>query len=240
MIGITTLFSGTDQVSVGALRKCTYRRGSKRIVASLALASLVYFVSPPTHAESIVNGNFETGTFTGWTNSGAVVVASDSAFRTFAGAVGSFPTGTYVAEFGGGDVPASGVLSQVFGTTAGQQYLLTFDYGRFQSPGCCAGAQIIKATAVNVSNDSLLNSITITDATGNNNLATIFAPHSMLFLASGPSTRLAFIDLSVFTVSTDGLLDNVSVTAVPEPATYLLFIVGLASVAYPRRRKAKG
>ncbi len=183
-----------------------------------------------THASSVVNGIFETGDFTGWTGSGTTKVVSDNDYRIFAGAVGTFPTGTFITEFGGADLPATGVVSQDVSSVAGQQYLLTFDYGKFQSPDCCAGAQVVEVQAVNVSDGVLLGSITLSDASGTNDLAHVLAPYSLLFSATGATTRVSFSDKSSFTLSTDGFLDNVSIAAVPEPATYLLMVIGIVLI----------
>lgn len=224
-----------DNFTVSALRKTLTRTPASRIAASLAIASLTTLIASASQAASIANGNFETGTFADWTTSGAVVIASDGDFRTFAGAVGAFPIGIYVAVFGGADLPATGALSQVIDTTAGQQYLLKFDYGRYQSPDCCAGAQTLTVTAVNVANGTTVGSLGLTDASGNNELATVFSPYLLSFVASGSFTRLSFTDQSAFTISTDGILDNISITAIPELATYFLMSIGLVSIALARR-----
>lgn len=193
-----------------------------RIIA----VSIAAFASGAANANFIVNGTFETGDFAGWTNSGATMVASDNDYRTLAGAVGTFPIGTFVGAFGGADLPATGQIFQDVSSVAGQQYLLSFYYGKFQSPGCCTGAQLVEVLAVNVSDGALLGSMTLSDNSGATDLAHVLAPYSLLFSATGPTTRLLFIDRSSFTVSTDGLLDNISlVAAVPEPAP--LFLVGL-------------
>lgn len=55
-------------------------------------------------------------------------------------------------------------------------------------------------------------------------------------ISRGATATLTFNDAGVQTASTDLLVDNVSVEAVPEPATLALLCGGLA--AFARRRRA--
>ena len=83
----------------------------------LALASSAALLSTQANAANLVtNGGFETGSFSGWTQSGD---------NTFSGVTtGIANTGTYAAFFG--TIGGTGSISQTIATTVGQQYLVSF------------------------------------------------------------------------------------------------------------------
>jgi len=186
------------------------------------------------HAAPVTNGDFETGDFTGWSISGSAAVTSDADFRAFAGATGSFPTGFFAAQFGNGDSPATGVISQQFATIAAQAYQIELDYGRL---GFGAGPQSLQLSLTNVSDGTVLFQTTITDGTGDSNLASLLDRYTYQFFASGPATKLTFRDVSATTMSTDGVLDNVRVTVVPEPTALALIAWGAGLACWRHRRR---
>jgi hypothetical protein len=178
--------------------------------------------APAAHAGLIQNGGFETGDFTGWTQSGNVAVTTDPYF----GIGNSTLDGRYLVVFNSGDQPANAVLSQTFSTIAGTDYTVSFDYG-----GTTGQSINVASTGLG---GSALGSVFAT-SNGSFSSSTVF---SYTFEADSASSTLTISDRAPSTVSSDGVLDNVSVTAVPEPTSLALFGAGLAGLGWLRRRKA--
>ncbi len=183
-------------------------------------------------ASSIVNGDFETGDFLGWTSSGTVLVSSDVGYRTHAGGIGNWPRGTYVAAFGGGDVPDTGIITQTIPTTPNDDYLLTFDYGAFGRSAQSMSIQVKDGDSL-----SVLNTLSIFDSTATFVMNNVFDPYQMMFRATGDRAIISFASTSSYTVSSDGLLDNVVVNPVPAPAAVVLGGIGIGLVNWLRRRR---
>jgi hypothetical protein len=72
----------------------------------------------------VTNGDFETGGFTGWTQSGDTTATGVGNAATLAGLGGSVHGGNYAAYFG--PVSGLGYISQTMATTAGTTYTLRF------------------------------------------------------------------------------------------------------------------
>ena len=180
------------------------------ILAGAALA----FATPAVAQELVTNGGFETGTFAGFTQTGNTGFTTVS---TIAPASGAF-SGRF------GPVGSVGGISQTLITTAGQNYLISFDLRNeggtpnfYQA--LFGGSQLFAAT------DSA--------AFGYTNFSTTA-------VATGASTILAFNfqqNPSYF------YLDNVSVTAsgiaaaVPEPATWAMMLIGFGGIGASMRRR---
>lgn len=132
---------------------------------------------------------------------------------------------------------STGAVSQTFTTTPGQQYRLSFAYS--DNPGSGFDAQSAAQAAVLVLGAGSLLSTTIAhdNAVGGN---LNWSLYSGTFVANSETTTLNFNTL--FGQNNGGiLLDAVAVTAVPEPATWGMMILGFAGIgflAYRRSRKA--
>src|SRR5437763_12768139 len=83
----------------------------------LALISLC-FINRASAQELIVNGGFETGDFTGWTQSG------NTGFTAVTNNPGGAHSGTFYASFG--PVGSLGFITQTAATTAGSTYTLNY------------------------------------------------------------------------------------------------------------------
>jgi flagellin len=165
----------------------------------------------PAAANSILNGSFETGDFTNWSQFGETSFSGVA----FADVNGVSPTdGSYQAFFGPFDF---GGIVQDVGTTAGQSYVISFDLANL------AG----RPNFFDVSFDG----VSLTSFT--NASAFPYTHYVFTRTASGASSPLQFTFL-------DGpsflLLDNVTVEAVPEPATFVLGMLGLGGWALRRHR----
>jgi hypothetical protein len=126
--------------------------------------------------------------------------------------------GSYSVDLNGW---TQGGIQQVFATTPGQNYQVTFDL----SGNSHSGTDFLTDVAIN---GASVGNFASTSAT--------WATNSFKFVASGATTTLAFASTS----AGDGgpAVDNVSVSAIPEPSTFAFVCGGaaLAWVAFRRRR----
>lgn len=167
-------------------------------------------------ANIVVNGGFETGNFSGWTQHGDTSFSDVHASAAY--------TGSYGVRFG----PIFGVggIYQDLPTTPGLGYDLSFYLSNLahftpNSFGVSVGGAPIASLSLANSGDFPYTEFTAS------------------FVAAGVVTRLQFD-----TTNPPGywLLDDVSVTAVPEPgqvAMGLVLLVGAAGYAYRRRQAAR-
>ena len=183
----------------------------------------------------ITNGSFQDGsgtTATGWTLGGSNALAlTDADYIANAGGYGASPYGGRFLSFNAGDVAANNWAYQDFATAAGTTYTVSFAFANF---GVSTNQQL--NVLLSDSNAGVLLSSSYANSNGSNNLAAIWYSDSVTFTAVGATTRLTFSDAGSTTNSTDLLVDNVAVEAVPEPMTMLALAGG--AVALLRRRRA--
>ncbi len=188
--------------------------------ASLALAAL------GAQASLITNGTFEAYTGTAFTNGFQTVNTGSTALVgwTVSGVSVDIIEGAYGAVTGYSidmlGTPGPGAISQSFATVVGQSYTLSFD--------------------LSANNGGSNNNALYVDLTGSSQAAfagaTPFTTKTLNFVATGAQTTLTFT--SGASGYSGAVIDNVSVSAVPEPETYAMLLAGLGLMgAIARRRK---
>lgn len=179
----------------------------------IAAAALLAFGTAASAANLVTNGDFETGSFTGWTQFGNTGFTSVNA--------GSLDgTGQRYASFG--PVGSTGGIEQTLTVTTGATYELSFDLFD-HTPGSTFSVSYNGATLYSLIGTTV-NSTTQhfdIDFTG----------------AAGGQLAFAFQNDPSYTY-----LDNVKVAAaVPEAGTSSMMVAGFAllGLAATRRRKAR-
>ena len=191
------------------------RMGNKLLAAALAATASFAFTGSAVAANLVSNSSFETGDFTGWTQTGNT---------TFNGVQcpGTGPTvgaGNCSAFFG--PVGSPGGISQTLATTAGSAYNISFWFA--PDGGTPSSFDVL------FDGNSILSLTNPGAAPG--------AFFNLSGVASGASSVLSFSfrDDPGFM-----FLDAVSVSEAPEPATWAMMLLGFGAVGVSlrwRRRK---
>ncbi len=202
----------------------------------VTLAAAMCFPTTVSAQNLVQNPGFESGNAS-WTLIGN---ASASPYASYVMTpTAAFGTGMFA--FNAADLAPNAVLSQNLATIPGQVYSVAFVYGNYAT-NTGGGKQQVVAAAINTTNAALLGSVTATDSVPGSQTAfssVMKTTYTFAFTATGAQTTLRFTDSTASTtISSDGILDNVSAVAVPEVGTLALFAVPLAGVVVIRRRRA--
>jgi choice-of-anchor C domain-containing protein len=215
----------------------------KRRLLTIAAATSICLCSS-ANAALFQNGSFEDGiaNIGGFTTLNAGDNTSITGWTVGTGSIDYI--GTYWTSANGsrsldlnGLVPGS--ISQTFDVTSGQAYQVTFDLA-----GNPAGGPTAKTLTTSANATIVLSSF---DTTGKDLSNMGWTPVSFNFTATGPTETLTFLSTtagysgnSTYPTAFGPALDNVSVTAVPEPSTWAMMILGFLGVglvAHRRKRK---
>jgi hypothetical protein len=181
-------------------------------VAALALG-IAFTGSNASAAELVKNGGFETGDLTGWQRSGNPVAVNGDTPRS----------GAYSAMIVDN---TAGSLSQRLPTIAGQQYNLTFSFFTPTIDAHYTDQFKVFWEGVEIYNGE--NDIVNQD----------WYKRELKVLATGPNSKLEFT--SGDNDYTRTFVDDISVqglaAAVPEPAGWLMMIVGFGFIGFGMRR----
>lgn len=231
-----------------------------------ALALLVTAAPAAAVSNLVTNGGFETTTFTasseigiqgfaqgvtGWTSNGFNLFYKGGTQTTVSAANQYNDPQTYfrpgvtvdTLDTGGGnfialdgDSTIHGTLTQMItGLVVGQQYGLHFDWA--------AGQLLNRSGKTTEQLQVSLGGVTQSTQIIANPSAGFSGWTQGYFVFTPTSTSALLSFLSIGTPNGQppiALLDDVSLTAVPEPATWALFVVGFGLVGYAARRRRTG
>lgn len=197
----------------------------KKVAAVTAIFAAVTMTASVAHATPFTNGDFEQQ-LSGWTYSGNLALATPVYF----GAGTATKNGNNMVAFNAGDQPANAVLTQTFDTIAGATYVVKFGYGMTNGER----SQELDASVLDSDGTSLASLNAQEYRSGD--LETFMFD----FIAISSSSTLKFVDnANNDSNSLDGMLDNVSVTNVPEPGTISLLALGVLGLGISRRANKK-
>ena len=190
--------------------------------------------------ELVVNGSFESNAIsaswaaassvTGWTSS----ASGNSAFEiqkgsTQGGVSGFMPTAAAGVQYLELNTDRLTSISQTIATTAGSSYLLSFAYsGRPDTAGNASSLMNVYWGNTLLTPSPLVGTTTPTWQTFSQTVSSLTGPTVLRFESVGPVSSSSY----------GSYLDNVSVTsAVPEPQTYAMMLLGLGIMGLTARRR---
>lgn len=210
-------------------------------IGAAAFFSLAMCLSANSQANLLVNGSFESGSYTG--NASWMDVGAGSGAITgwaIGGAGIDWHTGNEFIPIQDGskavDLNNSGIgsgtgtIAQNFATTVGQLYRLSFYLSGPEN-----GTANVDPRQVRVNVDG--NNTDFSQAESPNT-SLVWGLKTLDFVATGTTSTVAFSSLNEAGYW-GPVLDNVSVEQVPEPAALALLGLGLAGLGLCRRRKRK-
>lgn len=188
----------------------------KAFVGAVVLTLVVGFAQQAQAVNLVANGDFGTGDFTGWTQSG------NAGF--------TFVDGSNVANLG--PFGSDGSLTQGISTAAGHSYTFSFTLANTVS------------ASLGSPNDFSASAGAFSPLTLTNSSAFSTSLYSFVFTATGPTTTIGFAfrnDSGFWKL--DDVSVTANATTTPIPPALLLFVTtlgGLGVVGYRRRGATTG
>jgi len=205
---------------------------------AIASALFLFLLCGPTAKADICGSNpsnlvancgFETGDFTGWTVSGNDVPGEEGNLYGVESGIdpvlGIGPNSGSNQAFIGDLVENSLTLSQTLSTNIGQQYLVSFFLAQGQGNAPGAENNVFDVTFGGATVEDLVN-VGEQGYTFYSALVTATGPSSVLNLTGG--NEVGFF-----------LLDDVSVSPMPEPSSLALTMLGIGLIGYLSLRKSR-
>jgi hypothetical protein len=188
--------------------------------------------SAPSFIETVAAG----ATANGWTAIGANVEFVRSGYSNGSDTVGPAQDGLWMVDLNGTQGPAS--IAQTFDTVAGQWYAVNYFLSGNAGPN--GSTSVGNKTLAVYWNGALADTATYTHQPGDGWSNLRWDAHGFQAMATGPQTTLRFASTSNGYAAAGPMIDAISITPVPEPATALLWAGGAMVLlgAVRRRRSA--
>jgi hypothetical protein len=207
-----------------------------RVLAlATAVVGLMAAGAAPSRANLLLNGDFETGDLTGWgtyntaTGTATTTVSSFDVTGTGSSSAATFNlVGLTSGDYGVGDFQGGGLVQSV--SLAGGTYTLNFDAAAAGSGNADGGFfsllfdnVVVDTWQVEDINSTLRHTLSAT----------------LIGVAAGTHSVAVQVSRQYYPAdSVTDYIDNVSLTAVPEPSSIACFALGGLAVLAARRRAA--
>lgn len=215
------------------------------LIVTAAWLSTLAAASPQAHAATLVNGGLEStfaGTLqqvpagssaNGWNVSGHNIEFTRVGHTTNGNTISAALEGLWFVDLNGNQGP--GAISQALATVAGQSYQINFWMSGNPGPNGVTSGGAPKTMDLRW-NSAVVDSFSYAHQSGDNWGNLRWLAQSVLVAGTGGLDTLQFLSTSTTYPAAGVFIDAVSITAVPEPATWALMLTGVAALVRRRMR----